>query len=236
MPELICKILHIGKTTYYKYVKEGYPIITFLLSFDKSELEELLKSGKIQKLENNKKLERYYQASKLIYLGTDFSKIIDDIEAEKFYFLLLNYIAKNGDQHYTFTAAAMSFIATVYIPSSTIYFDKILKFNIMPILSVLDAANLYIYISNIFSSEEYKDLINTSPELKEIAKKHIDLFIEYSKQYDHLIEKQKKSIENDIKMEFLQDMYNNFKDTKYFKEYIKKLDLSESELDSCFSK
>lgn len=52
MPELICKILHIGKTTYYKYLKEEYPIVTFLLSFQKSELEELLLTGKIAKLEN----------------------------------------------------------------------------------------------------------------------------------------------------------------------------------------
>ena len=106
----------------------------------------------------------------------------------------------------------------------------------MPILNALDTANLYIYISNIFSSEEYKDLINTSQELEEIAKKHIDLFLEFSKQYDLLIEKWEISIENEIKIEFFQDMYNSFRDTKYFKEYIKKLDLSESELDSYFSK
>jgi hypothetical protein len=51
MPELICKILHIGKTTYYKYVKESYPIITFLLSLDKKELLELNTTGKIKKFE-----------------------------------------------------------------------------------------------------------------------------------------------------------------------------------------
>lgn len=52
MPELICKILHIGKTTYYKYLKEGYPIITFLQSMQKDELEELLKSGRVRKFDN----------------------------------------------------------------------------------------------------------------------------------------------------------------------------------------
>lgn len=51
MPELICKLLHIGKTTYYKYLKEHYPIITFLTSLKKEELEELLNSGKIKKFE-----------------------------------------------------------------------------------------------------------------------------------------------------------------------------------------
>lgn len=51
MPELICKLLHIGKTTYYKYVKEGYPIITFLLSLTKEEVEELLNTSKIKKFD-----------------------------------------------------------------------------------------------------------------------------------------------------------------------------------------
>ena len=69
MPELICKLLHIGKTTYYKYLREGYPIITFLLSFKKSELEELLESGKIQKLEKDDFLQKeVIQKNRLKYL------------------------------------------------------------------------------------------------------------------------------------------------------------------------
>ena len=51
MPELICKILHISKTTYYSYLKKGYSIVSFLNSFTKDELEELLKTGKIKKFE-----------------------------------------------------------------------------------------------------------------------------------------------------------------------------------------
>lgn len=51
MPELICKILHIGKTTYYKYLKNNYPILKFLMSFSKEELEELSSTGKIRKFE-----------------------------------------------------------------------------------------------------------------------------------------------------------------------------------------
>lgn len=50
MVELICKILHIGKTTYYRYLKENYPIIKFLNSFSKSELEDLLETGTIYKI------------------------------------------------------------------------------------------------------------------------------------------------------------------------------------------
>ena len=49
MPELICKILHIGKTTYYKYLKDNYPIVQFLSELKKEELEELLESGQIKK-------------------------------------------------------------------------------------------------------------------------------------------------------------------------------------------
>ncbi len=55
MVELICKILHIGKSTYYKYKKDNYPIIEFLNSFDKQDLEELLITGKINKIELLKK-------------------------------------------------------------------------------------------------------------------------------------------------------------------------------------
>lgn len=51
MPELICKILHISKTTYYSYLKKGYSIVSFLNSFTKEELEELLESGRIKKFE-----------------------------------------------------------------------------------------------------------------------------------------------------------------------------------------
>lgn len=51
MPELLCKLLHISKTTYYSYVKKNYSIINFLLNFTKEELEELLQYGKIAKLE-----------------------------------------------------------------------------------------------------------------------------------------------------------------------------------------
>ena len=40
MPELICSILKIGKTTYYKYLKNQVPIVMFLLNFSKKELEE----------------------------------------------------------------------------------------------------------------------------------------------------------------------------------------------------
>ncbi|GEM_PF-3563686 len=54
MIELICKILHIGKTTYYKYVKESYPIIKFLHSLSKEELEELLHNGEIKRFEHTK--------------------------------------------------------------------------------------------------------------------------------------------------------------------------------------
>lgn len=54
MPELICKILHIGKTTYYKYLKDNVPIVLFLNSLKKEELEEFLETGQIEKFEKIK--------------------------------------------------------------------------------------------------------------------------------------------------------------------------------------
>ena len=56
MPELLCRILHIGKTTYYKYVKNNYAIIQFLQQFSKEELEELEKYGNIKKIDLVKNL------------------------------------------------------------------------------------------------------------------------------------------------------------------------------------
>lgn len=70
MPELICKILHISKTTYYSYLKKGYSIVSFLNSFTKDELEELLRTGKIKKFEivqnNNYLLNKSVKLYKII--------------------------------------------------------------------------------------------------------------------------------------------------------------------------
>lgn len=97
MPELICKILHIGKTTYYKYLKEEYPIVTFLLSFQKSELEELLLTGKIDKFENLKNADRYitqlYKRWLDPYDSPVFVKIVD------FYFLKFTQNYKEEDEN-----------------------------------------------------------------------------------------------------------------------------------------
>lgn len=50
MVNTICRLLHIGKSTYYKYKKENYPIINFLHMFDKDDLIELEQTGIIKKL------------------------------------------------------------------------------------------------------------------------------------------------------------------------------------------
>jgi hypothetical protein len=87
MPELICKILHISKTTYYSYLKKGYPVISFLNSFGKEGLEELLETGKIEKLEqinNFKSLE-----AESIRLYVDFTQNLSNEEQELF--LLICY-------------------------------------------------------------------------------------------------------------------------------------------------
>lgn len=107
MPELICKILKIGKTTYYKYLKENVPIVLFLLSFSKEELNEFLETGKMKKLEqckhlinieetlnkslNSKMFKTDYQS---LYIFIRFLKSID----EK---LDLDYIS-HGTIHETF--------------------------------------------------------------------------------------------------------------------------------------
>ncbi|WP_373072059.1 hypothetical protein [Sulfurimonas sp.] len=82
MPELICKLLHISKTTYYRYVKENYPIVVFLNSLEKEDLNELNDTGEIRKFELVKNLS-YDEL--FIKLGTNTKK--DDT--------LLEYIQYN---------------------------------------------------------------------------------------------------------------------------------------------
>ncbi|WP_321467915.1 hypothetical protein [Halarcobacter sp.] len=80
MIELICKILHIGKTTYYKYLKEDYPIIKFLHSLSKEELEELLITGQLKKLENpNNSLNKINDISEVLIDDTIF-KLRDKLQ------------------------------------------------------------------------------------------------------------------------------------------------------------
>ena len=49
-PTLISKILHIGLSTYYKYVKEDVRIVKFLQSFDINDLRELNETGMISSI------------------------------------------------------------------------------------------------------------------------------------------------------------------------------------------
>lgn len=51
MPELICKVLQIGKTTYYEYKKRNSLAYKLVSYFSKDKLEEFINTGKIDKLE-----------------------------------------------------------------------------------------------------------------------------------------------------------------------------------------
>lgn len=51
--EQICKILRIGKATYYRYKKSDEAILKLINYFSKEDLEELITNGKISKLESN---------------------------------------------------------------------------------------------------------------------------------------------------------------------------------------
>lgn len=50
--EQICKILRIGKATYYRYKKSDEAILKLINYFSKEDLEELITNGKINRLEN----------------------------------------------------------------------------------------------------------------------------------------------------------------------------------------
>ncbi len=51
MVELICKILKIGKASYYRYKKSNEPILNLIKYFSKEELIELQNTSKIYRLE-----------------------------------------------------------------------------------------------------------------------------------------------------------------------------------------
>ncbi|RXI48020.1 hypothetical protein CRU99_01810 [Malaciobacter mytili] len=51
MVELICKILKIGKASYYRYKKADEPILSLIKYFSKEELLELQNNSKITRLE-----------------------------------------------------------------------------------------------------------------------------------------------------------------------------------------
>ncbi len=54
--EQICKLLKIGKATYYRYKKSDEPILKLINYFSKEELEELIVNGKIGRLESKDNL------------------------------------------------------------------------------------------------------------------------------------------------------------------------------------
>ncbi len=56
MVELICKVLKIGKTTYYRYKKSNEPILALMKYFSNEELTELQNKSKITRLELIKNL------------------------------------------------------------------------------------------------------------------------------------------------------------------------------------
>lgn len=74
MPELICKILHISKTTYYKYKKNEIPIVKFLHSFSKEELIYFLGKGYFKKFQEypfKNELSKYFIALEAVAIATE---------------------------------------------------------------------------------------------------------------------------------------------------------------------
>ena len=73
MPELICKILHISKTTYYKYKKDEIPIVKFLHLFSKEELLYFLEKNYFKKFEKStfkSDLSEYFIALEAVAIAT----------------------------------------------------------------------------------------------------------------------------------------------------------------------
>ncbi|MEA2029065.1 MAG: hypothetical protein U9N49_08830 [Campylobacterota bacterium] len=99
-PHLISQILHIGLTTYYKYVKNNYPIIIFLQQFSLPELQELLNTNNISKIDSSLYIKsELFDQNKHMYL----SSFRDSLQNKNEYFILfyfsflreLHFAAKN---------------------------------------------------------------------------------------------------------------------------------------------
>jgi len=68
-PKIICKILKIGLSTYYKYKKEGVKIVQFLQNFKIEELRELEQTGQITRIAQTIKLyDEIIESKKIEYL------------------------------------------------------------------------------------------------------------------------------------------------------------------------
>lgn len=73
MVNTICRILHIGKSTYYKYKKDDLAIIRFLHSFSKEDLLEIEQTGTTKSFELAKEIR--YQEYRVLDKLSNFDSI-----------------------------------------------------------------------------------------------------------------------------------------------------------------
>ncbi len=149
MVNTICRILHIGKSTYYKYKKDDLPIIRFLHSFSKDELLELEQTGTTKNLKIAKeiKYQKYsvldklsnfdsLQKSMLLNIFHDFCKIERtlsiDVDRLKF------FIRKNDLQKYFPKELQSLFLEKRSTEPTELFTQKLEEVNQMKIRQVLD--------------------------------------------------------------------------------------------------
>lgn len=241
MPELICKILHISKTTYYSYLKKGYPIISFLNSFGKEGLGELLETGKIEKLEQINDFNLLEIEAIKLYI--DFTQNLNDEELE----LFLSICHQTQKDFKDISQYYIDLILDVNL-------KKDIKVSILKKLQNISNHTLFFYgikqlIQNHFkqyySHSIYSDKIEDS-EKKDIKLKikHLQIYIKIFLQkdfveYDDFQEKVKRIEERptfiiliDYDYAYFNYLYNIvFDKNKYdykstnFNEFIKKIEL-----------
>ena len=122
--EVMAAIFSTAEGTFYKWKRENRPIISLLETyFNKEELEEFLKTGKISKMETLNRVEELYLRQKDLYFSNMYKVIFSkngidtiaqlDEAVLRFYFQYLYFLKSNfqefGPQQKPFSAAAMAF-------------------------------------------------------------------------------------------------------------------------------
>lgn len=170
MPELICKILHISKTTYYSYLKKNYSIVIFLNTLSKEELEELLKTSKIKKFENSDNLIQIHKEAIHIYI--DFIQKLNLEEIKSFLniiFKIKQDLKNTSDiflDYLLLSGLEMEIKKQIIISINSIS-NQVLFFYAIDYLSNVRFKDIYPFVNDILEENHLQAYIQSFLNLKE---------------------------------------------------------------------
>jgi len=209
-PELICKFLHIGKTTYYKYFKNDYSIIRFLQNFSNEELEELNSNAKLKKFDNLVKIEKIViknQSNK--YINTFLAKTqSNSIKHAFFYFLdfyfsfLVNF--QDAENDINFLVSINNFLFD-YIDNNNNSKDDLERLKtISPYLVIFkDFDDLMIIFLKQSIKNDFAELIENGEILNELTREEVYLHV-----ISLFIYKNYQNLSSNLKIEIIKNLHD----------------------------